>query len=90
MTHVQLERSEAPPETLWQEEVPLIDRIPRPVGMALLAVAFIALWQGVHAIGLFSPIILPPPAAVFRDILASYAHASAITAVPCEPTMHPR
>lgn len=69
MTHIQLERSEAPPETLWQEEVPLIDRIPRPVGMALLAVAFIALWQGVHAIGLFSPIILPPPAAVFRDIL---------------------
>ena len=69
MTHVQLERSEAPPETLWQEEVPLIDRIPRPVGMVLLAVAFIALWQGVHAIGLFSPIILPPPAAVFRDIL---------------------
>jgi len=69
LTHVQLERSEAPPETLWQEEVPLIDRIPRPVGMVLLAVAFIALWQGVHAIGLFSPIILPPPAAVFRDIL---------------------
>ena len=69
MTHVQLERSEAPPETLWQEEVPLIDRIPRPVGMVLLAVAFIALWQGVHAIGLFSPIILPPPVAVFRDIL---------------------
>ncbi len=69
MTHVQLERSEAPPETLWQEEVPLIDRIPRPVGMALLAAAFIALWQGVHVIGLFSPIILPPPAAVFRDII---------------------
>jgi len=69
LTHVQLERSEAPPETLWQEEVPLIDRIPRPVGMVLLAVAFIALWQGVHAIGLFSPIILPPPVAVFRDIL---------------------
>ena len=40
-----------------------------PILILLLAVAFIALWQGVHAIGLFSPIILPPPAAVFRDIL---------------------
>lgn len=69
MTDVQLERSDAPPETLWQEDVPLIDRIPRPVGMVLLAAAFIALWQGVHAIGLFSPIILPPPAAVARDIV---------------------
>ncbi|WP_062227429.1 ABC transporter permease [Aureimonas frigidaquae] len=69
MTDTRLAGSVTPPETIWREEVPLLDRIPRPIGMVLVLAAFLLLWQGVHALGIFSPIILPGPAAVGRDIL---------------------
>lgn len=69
MTDTRLAGPVTPPETIWREEVPLLDRIPRPIGMVLVLAAFLLLWQGVHALGIFSPIILPGPAAVGRDIL---------------------
>jgi NitT/TauT family transport system permease protein len=67
------ERSETPgepiPETVWTEQVALIDRIPRPVAMAGLLLAFLGLWQGIHVSGIVSPIILPSPAETGEDIL---------------------
>ena len=57
------------PETVWTEEIALIDRIPRPVAMVGLLLAFLGLWQAIHAFGLISPIILPSPAETGEDIL---------------------
>ena len=56
-------------DTVWTEPVPFIDRIPRPVAMVGLLVAFLGLWQVAHVTGLVSPIILPSPAEVWEDIL---------------------
>ncbi len=57
------------PETVWAEHVAHIDRIPRPIAMIGLLLIFLGLWQAVHVFGLVSPIILPSPAEVGRDIL---------------------
>lgn len=57
------------PETVWSEHISFIDRIPRPVAMAGLMTAFIALWQLVHGLGIVSPIILPSPGETGADII---------------------
>ena len=56
-------------DTVWTEQVSLIDRIPRSVAMTGLFAAFLAIWQLTHLSGLVSPIILPSPAETARDIL---------------------
>lgn len=58
-----------PADTVWSEPVSWIDRVPRPVAMLALFLAFIGLWQLVHVAGLVSPIILPSPGEVGRDIV---------------------
>ncbi|UIJ70775.1 ABC transporter permease [Aurantimonas sp. HBX-1] len=59
----------AEPDTVWTERASYIDRVPRPIAMALLFAAFIGIWQLVHVFGLVSPIILPPPFEVAEDIV---------------------
>jgi len=56
-------------DTVWTEQVSLIDRIPRSVAMIGLFAAFLAIWQLTYLSGLVSPIILPSPAETGRDIL---------------------
>jgi NitT/TauT family transport system permease protein len=61
--------TEPTPSTVWTEQESLIDRAPRSISMILIFVAFVAIWQGVHLLGMISPIILPSPAEVGADIL---------------------
>jgi NitT/TauT family transport system permease protein len=57
------------PDTVWVEQVSLIDRIPRTVAMVALFVAFIGLWQLTTMMGVVSPIILPTPLETGRDLV---------------------
>ncbi|HEX2018202.1 MAG TPA: ABC transporter permease [Aurantimonas sp.] len=59
----------AAPDTVWSERASWIDRVPRPLAMALLFAAFIGIWQLVHVLELVSPIILPSPIEVGEDII---------------------
>jgi NitT/TauT family transport system permease protein len=59
----------ASPDTVWVEQVSLIDRIPRTVAMVALFVAFIGLWQLTIMMGVVSPIILPTPLETGRDLV---------------------
>jgi NitT/TauT family transport system permease protein len=60
---------EAMCETVWAaEKVSWIDRVPRPVTMVLLLLAFLAVWQLVYFLKLISHIILPSPFATIADI----------------------
>jgi NitT/TauT family transport system permease protein len=61
--------TEPTPSTVWTEQESLIDRAPRSISLILMFVAFVAIWQGVHLLGMISPIILPSPAEVGADIL---------------------
>ena len=56
-------------DTVWVEEVSLIDRVPRAISMTLVFVAFVGTWQLVTMLGLVSPIILPTPGETFDDML---------------------
>ena len=61
---------EAVCETVWAaEKISWIDRVPRPVTMLLLLLAFLAVWQIVYALKLISHIILPSPFATIADIV---------------------
>ena len=64
-------RTAAGTDTVWVEQVSLIDRIPRSVAMIGLFVAFVGLWQLVTMVGLVSPILLPTPMETARDLVAS-------------------
>ncbi len=55
-------------DTVWIEQDPLIDRIPRWVAMLGLFVGIVGLWYGVTALGIVSPIVLPSPAETWADI----------------------
>ncbi|VVT16691.1 ABC transporter permease [Rhizobium sp. EC-SD404] len=57
------------PETVWEEEVAFIDRIPRPIAMIGILVVFIAVWQGLTSFGIVSRIILPTPWETAKDIV---------------------
>lgn len=55
--------------TVWVEEISLIDRIPRAVQIIFVAVVFVGLWDLVTRSGLVSPIILPTPAETLYDLI---------------------
>lgn len=57
------------PDTVWEEKVSLIDRIPRSVSMAFVFAAFVGVWQLSTSLGLVSPIILPTPGETLKDII---------------------
>jgi NitT/TauT family transport system permease protein len=59
----------AAPDTVWVEQVSIIDRIPRSVAMIGLFAAFIALWQLTSMLGVVSPIILPTPLETGHDLI---------------------
>ena len=50
------------------EPVSFVDRIPRPVAMILLLVAFGLLWQAAYILELISPIIMPSPLETIEDL----------------------
>ena len=56
-------------DTIWQEKVSLIDRIPRGISMLFVFVVFVGIWQMATSLGLVSPIILPTPAETFKDLI---------------------
>lgn len=58
-----------PADTVWTEEVSIIDRMPRAVAMIGLFVVFIALWQFTVSVGLVSPIILASPWATLEQLI---------------------
>jgi NitT/TauT family transport system permease protein len=57
-------------DTVWVEQVSMIDRIPRSIAMIVLFAAFIGLWQLTTMVGVVSPIILPTPLETGRDLVA--------------------
>lgn len=57
------------PETIWAEKVTAIDRIPRGVAMLGLLIIVLLIWQGLNSFRIVSPIILPSPGEVGRDII---------------------
>jgi len=61
--------NESDQDTVWIEQDPFIDRIPRWVAMLGLFIAIIGLWQGVTAFDIVSPIVLPSPAETWEDLL---------------------
>jgi NitT/TauT family transport system permease protein len=56
-------------DTVWAEQVSLIDRIPRAVQIIFVAVVFIGFWDLLTRSGLVSPIILPTPAETLTDLI---------------------
>ena len=56
--------------TVWAlEKESWIDRVPRPVTMLLLLLAFLAVWQIVYLLKVISHIILPSPFATIAEIV---------------------
>lgn len=62
------DRAPDPEDTVWVEEEPFIDRIPRWVAMIGLFVAIVGLWWFVTWLQIVSPIILPGPGETWNDI----------------------
>ncbi|MGJ8625306.1 MAG: ABC transporter permease [Yoonia sp.] len=56
-------------DTVWTEEVALIDSMPRWLAMSLVFIVFIGIWQFVTSFGFVSPIILPTPMETFKDMI---------------------
>ncbi|TRW99410.1 ABC transporter permease [Paracoccus sp. M683] len=56
-------------DTVWVEQVALIDAIPRWLAMSLLFIAVVGLWQIVTSMGWVSPIILPSPGETLEDLI---------------------
>ena len=50
------------------EATPWIERLPRSVGMLLVFVIGVGVWQGIFALRLLPPIILPSPGETFREL----------------------
>jgi len=60
----------APRQTVWAvQDLPWIERIPRPVAMLLLLLILLGLWQLFCSLHLISPIILPSPIETIVDIV---------------------
>jgi NitT/TauT family transport system permease protein len=55
--------------TVWKEQVSLIDSVPRPLAILALGLTLILIWQMVTASGVVSPIILPSPAETWHEIV---------------------
>ena len=56
-------------ETIWEEKVSFIDRVPRSISMLFVFVVFVGVWQLSTSLGLVSPIILPTPGETFKDLI---------------------
>lgn len=56
-------------DTVWKEQVSLLDSIPRPVAIAALGLAVVLIWHLVTAAGVVSSIILPSPLETWREIV---------------------
>ena len=56
-------------ETIWEEKVSFIDRIPRSISMLFVFVVFVGIWQLSTSLGLVSPIILPTPGETLEDMI---------------------
>jgi NitT/TauT family transport system permease protein len=56
-------------DTVWVEQISLIDRIPRSVQIIFVAVVFVGFWDLVTRSGLVSPIILPTPLETLHDLI---------------------
>ncbi|WP_299736106.1 ABC transporter permease [uncultured Roseobacter sp.] len=63
------DRGQAEEDTVWVEEVPLLDRIPRGILMTFVFVVFVALWQLATSLDLVSSIVLPTPLETFNDMV---------------------
>lgn len=59
----------SPSDTVWVEEVPLLDRIPRSILMTFVFAVFVLLWQIATSFNLVSSIVLPTPAETFNDMV---------------------
>ena len=67
-TNVQLEE-EITADTVWVEEVPLLDRIPRSILLLFVFAVFVGLWQIATSFNLVSSIVLPTPGETFQDMI---------------------
>ena len=56
-------------DTVWSENEPFIDRIPRSVAMIGLFVLIVGIWYAVTALGIVSNIILPTPMETWSDFV---------------------
>ncbi|MGA9432611.1 MAG: ABC transporter permease, partial [Roseobacter sp.] len=61
--------SETEQDTVWEQEISLIDSVPRWIAMTLVFLVFIGTWQLVTSFGLVSPIILPTPLETLKDMI---------------------
>ncbi|HSK97649.1 MAG TPA: ABC transporter permease [Euzebyales bacterium] len=59
------------PTTVYDEREAWLDRIPRAVAITGLGVLGLAIWQGIVALELVSPILLPGPVDTAREIVDS-------------------
>jgi NitT/TauT family transport system permease protein len=57
------------PDTVWSVREAWIDRVPRAVAMAALLFTVLMIWWSIHHFQIVSPIILPSPQEVGRDIV---------------------
>jgi NitT/TauT family transport system permease protein len=55
-------------QTVWQEHVSWLDRVPRSIAMIVLMIAFLAVWQVVYELHIISPIIMPSPLETIADL----------------------
>jgi NitT/TauT family transport system permease protein len=56
-------------DTVWVENVSLIDSMPRWLAMTLLFVGFVGAWEIATRFGWVSPIILPSPGETVKDLI---------------------
>lgn len=56
-------------DTVWVENVSLIDSMPRWLAMSLLFVGFVGAWEIATRFGWVSPIILPSPGETVKDLI---------------------
>lgn len=56
-------------DTVWVEEVSLIDSMPRWLAMGLLFIVAVGIWDLVTRMGWVSPIILPSPGETLADLI---------------------
>lgn len=56
-------------DTVWVEQDPLLDQIPRSILMLFVFVVFVGLWQIATSFNLVSSIVLPTPGETFWDMI---------------------
>ena len=69
MSDVSADTKNTSADTVWVEEVPMIDRVPRSILMLFVFVVFVGLWQLATSLNLVSSIVLPTPGETFNDMI---------------------